>query len=941
MPSTLLAAGASYLASSVVAAQVGVGLLSALAGGIASFAVQSIFSGGRDEQNSNNLDQSVSGSLVTLRQPITHWQWIYGQARVGGAITFIEQGVNGQLMLIVTLAGHEVEEIGDIWFDDEVVPLDGAGVATGRYAGFVQIIKSRGNEAAGVQPFPELYAYTAGKWTAEHRQTGRAKIYVRLVWSPDLFPNGIPNITAVVKGRKVYDPRSTLTAWSANAALCLADYLTADGSVGLGAVYADEIDETQLIAAANVCDETVALAGGGTEARYTVNGAFSVQTTARERLGKMLTALNGTARFIGGTWGVYPAVYATPTVTLTEDDLRGPIRIQPRVSRRDLANGVKGLYVSPDNHWQPSDFPAVTNSTYLTEDQEERIWKELDLPFTTSAATAQRIAKIELERIRQQITVELQCKLSAYRLQPGDTVMLTMSRFGWSAKVFEVLTCTLSHEDRGEDGIVLGVDLGLRETASTVYDWASGDETVVDPAPDSNLPDAFTVAAPVNVAAASGNDELILAGDGTVITRLRVVWGLSENAFVRDGGRVFVQFKPSADTDWQDASPIDGAATTAWLASVEDGAAYDIRVRFANALGVRSDWTQISHTVVGKSALPSDVEVFTIAGTVLTWTTVDDVDVIGYRLRYNPGVSTSWGDATALHTGLITESPFELVVVPSGQVTMLIKAVDGSGNESESPATIVTNLGDPAVANVVETFDLKAAGFVGTKTNGTVSGGDLVADSTTLMWKATAEANWWADDSATLLWSTSAYAQMTYEDRVTITEALAGSVMTIEATVVGSPWSIEYRENSAALWWNADSSTLMWGTDSGAAMWDTPDWQSWPGAIVVGNTLIDLRITTGQGTTQGVISALTVTVDAPDLVEDLNDVVIAGAGTRLTLTKDFSVVKTIQITVQNDGGSAITARIEDKSATLGPLVQCLDAAGSATSGLIDARVQGY
>lgn len=939
MPSSIVAAGATFLASEFLAGYIGSKLLVSVLSGFAGALVGSLFSSSREDDRPANFESSAQNRLVSVRQPITHWQWIYGQARVGGAITFIEQATEGQLLLVITLAGHEVEEIGDIWFDDELVALDGDGLPTGRFAGFVQIKKSLGGEAAGVQPFPDLYAYTAGKWTSEHRQTGRAKIFVRLVWSVDLFPNGIPNITAVVKGRKVYDPRSGLTVWSANAALCVADFITNE-AIGLGAVYADEIDEDALIAAANVCDETVGLDAGGTEARYTLNGAITASTSTREILGRMNTAHGGTVRFLGGRWGVYPAAYATPTVTLTADDMRAGLHVMPRVSRRDLFNGVKGIYVSPGNSWQPSDFPAVTNATYLTEDQGERIWQEIDLPFTTSAATAQRIAKINLEKIRQQITVEWAGTLKCYQLQPGDTCLVTLSRYGWSAKVFEVIASTLTHEET-DDGAVLGCDLVLRETSSTVYDWAAGEETAVDPAPDSNLPDSFTVAAPVNVTAASGNDELIVAADGTVISRIRVAWDESENAFVTEGGRVFLQSKPAAESAWQDAAPIDGSATGAYLGPVEDGTAYDIRVRFANALGVRSSWTQIAHTVLGKSAPPSDVEVFTIAGSVVSWTPVEDVDVVGYRLKYNPGVASSWGDAIALHAGLVTESPFDLVVVPSGQVTMLLKAVDGSGNESQNPALIVTDLGDPAVANVVETFDLDADGYPGTITNGTRSGGDVVADSTTLMWKAVAAANWWADDSATLLWSVSTYAQMTYEDRVTITEALAGSVMTIETTVTGSPWALEYRENSAALWWSADASTLRWGTDSGALMWVTPDWLTWPGSLLVGNTLIDLRITTGQGTTQGVISTLTVTVDAPDVVEDLNDVVIGGAGTRLVLTKDFSVVKTIQITVQNDGGSAITARIEDKNVALGPLVQTLDAAGSATSGLVDARVQGY
>ena len=57
----------------------------------------------------------------------------------------------------------------------------------------------------------------------------------------DVFPRGLLTFSAIVKGKKVFDPRTSTTAWSANAALCLRDYLTSD--YGLGA-NSDEINDT-------------------------------------------------------------------------------------------------------------------------------------------------------------------------------------------------------------------------------------------------------------------------------------------------------------------------------------------------------------------------------------------------------------------------------------------------------------------------------------------------------------------------------------------------------------------------------------------------------------------------------------------------------------------------------------------------------------------------
>lgn len=667
------------------------------------------------------------GRLATVRQPVKHWQWIYGQARVGGAITYLQTtrdpnngAENAQLHMVITLAGHACEEIGDVYFDDAVVPLDGNGnVPSGRYAAHVTVKKSLGDEAG--QPFPDLVAFSGGKWTDAHRQSGRAKLYVRLAWNPDIF-QGIPNVTAVVKGRKVYDPRSATTAWTDNAALCIADYLQR-ADVGLGAAYA-ELDEAQLIAAANVCDEDVALAAGGTENRYTLNGAFDASQSPREILPRLLTALAGHARFIGGLWKIEPAAYRTPTITLTEDDLRGAIRVIPRLSRRDLCNGVKGLHVSPQHDYQTTDFPPVTNATYLAEDQGERIWRELDLPYTKSAATAQRIAKIELEKTRQQITVEWAGKLGCYRLQPGDTVMLTLSRYGWSAKAFEVLASTLVFEE-SDGGVALGCDLVLRETASAVYDWNSGEETTVDPAPDTELPDAFTVQVP-GVPAVT--EALYETRDGRgVAAKALLDWVASADAFV---------------VSYQVEHRLTGAASWTVHPRVTDSAyeildiapgRYDFRVKAINSAGVSSAYSTASDVEVkgltAAPAAPTGLSIQAGGGTArLKLDPSGDLDVKrGGRVlvRFcHDAVTPSWENAFSI--GEVEGWPGDAtqIDVPLKPGTYLVKFEDSTGHESVTWAQIETKqasvLAFTALSTV--TFD---PDFQGTHSGTAVADGEL------------------------------------------------------------------------------------------------------------------------------------------------------------------------------------------------------------------------
>lgn len=710
----------AFILPAITAALAGTSIATIAIGVVASITISTL-AGALLRPKQPKLRDPFAGSArtQTVREPITAWRVIYGQVRTGGAITFLHTtDGNSKLHMIITLAGHECEEIGDIYFDDEVVPLDGSGEATGKYAGYVRVKKALGTNAQAA--FSDLISEASDKWTADHRQRGRACIYVRLTHNSDLFASGIPNITAVVKGKKVYDPRTTTTAWTANAALCLADYLT-DPIRGLGVDYATRIDETDLIAAANVCDENVTLAAGGTEDRYTCNGTFETSERPRDIIASMTGAMAGRASYIGGAWSIFAGAYTAPAITLTEADLRGPIRVSSRLSRRELCNGVKGTFVSPDNKWQASDFPPVTSSTGLSEDGGERLWRDIDLPFTTSAATAQRIARIELRKARQQITVQLAAKLTAYRLIPGDTVAITNTRLGWTAKAFEVSSLRFVASDDGS----LGVDLTLRETASTVYDWtAASDEVEVDPAPDTDLPNPFGVTAPTSLTLASGDAEILQLAEGSILSRIKATWGAPSDARIAN---YELAWKKSSDSTW-DSALSSNTVTVGYIAPVEDGTAYDVRVRSISGLGVVSGWVTVTgHVVTGKSAPPPRPDTFQVAriadGTRrFTWSLASvPADVRsggGYRIRYKTSSTTDWSSMTALHEGLLISSPYETADLAAGTYWFAIKTVDSSGNESTDARFISSAvLGDPPLRDVLVQRIEQSLSWPGTKTS--------------------------------------------------------------------------------------------------------------------------------------------------------------------------------------------------------------------------------
>ena len=631
------------------------------------------------------------GRKHIVRSSVEAHQIGYGTSMVSGPLIFAESaGPNNEFLhLVVPVAAHEIEAIDSVWLNDVEIrnsQLDGSGnVTSGRFKDHARIRKHLGGET---QSADSALVSEVSNWTADHRGRAIAYVYLRLKWNQDVFPTGIPNMRAVIRGRKVWDPRSdpgdpSVRSFSDNAALCQLDYLMAD--FGFGVPLA-EIHEPSWVAAANACDEDVELAGSPTvtQKRYTCDGSFQIDQKPAAIMEDLLTASAGAMVYQQGTFRGYAGGPTAATGTLDESDLRGPIDVTPRPSRSESFNAIRGTFVDADDAKAPyslTDFPPITNSAFESQDGGERVFHEIELPFTTNKTRAQRIANLYLQRARQGITVRFPAKLTKLDIATWDVVTVSIARLGWANKEFRVLEWALA-----EDG---GVDLTLQEEAAAVYDFDPADEIVLDPAPDTNLPDPFTAVAPTGLTLTSGTAALFLKADGTVISRIKASWTASADTFVKN---YEVQFRPSNESptpDWQPATP-PGGQTSTFVWDVEDGLAYDVRVRAVNTLGVKSAWTTAAgHVVTGKTTAPAEVTGFTAAqnGNAMNfrWSQVPDLDLAGYEIRFNPQGTATWADATPL-TEVTRGTAITNAQVPPGDWTFLIKAKDTSGNESATAA---------------------------------------------------------------------------------------------------------------------------------------------------------------------------------------------------------------------------------------------------------------
>lgn len=644
------------------------------------------------------------GTLLNIREPAAPQEYVYGEVRKGGVLTYIDEtGTDNKFLhMIITLAGHEVEEIGDIYINDEIVTIDGSGFVTGtRWKSKIRIIKRDGSQTTA-----DATMVSDAGVPSTFIGYGIAHLYVRLEYDADVFGGGIPTFTAVVKGKKVYDPRTATTAYSANAALCIRDYITS--AYGLSD---STVNDTFFSAAANDCDDNIPLKSG-TQDRYTINGVIRADSTVGAALSDMMQSCNGALYYSGGEWKLRVGVYEAPVKSFTLDDLRSSITLPTKMSRRDNFNRVVGSFVNASADWIEADYPTVSSSFFLnTEDNGIENVMDLPLPMVTNGARAQRIAKQALFRSREQMTISAEFGLSALSLEVGDIIDLTVAEYGFTNKEFEVKSWKLLISEAG--GVRVG--LVLRETSQEAFAWDAEEEELA--ANNSNLPAYYEVGG-VGVAI---NGELRLVNEQVVGALLITVTSSAENI-----DQFEVQYRKYGATAWKSL----GRSTSNEFEAVgvSDGA-FDVRARGINALGIRGDWTTVSNFYVSIfAALPQDVEDFSanVVGNSLhlTWTPSPDLDLSHYKIRYARATSgASYQNAIDMVDKV--SRPANSVVIPAKTGTYFIKAVDKLGNLSANPSSIVvvTNVADIDALNVVETRQ-EDPSFSGTRSSVVVTSDD-------------------------------------------------------------------------------------------------------------------------------------------------------------------------------------------------------------------------
>lgn len=870
-----------------------------------------------------DFSTEAASQTIMAKDPVSPRQLVYGNTKISGTVVFLHKtGTKGEFIhMILAVAGHKISSVDEIYFEDELVEIDEDGNGTGKWEDFLRIKTHLGDDDQTADT--DLIAEAGNNeddepiWTTDHRLRGIAYLYIRFKYSNDLYPNGIPNVSVIVKGKPVYDPRTEATAYSCNPVLCNRDYLV-DSRLGLNVATA-AINVSSFNEAANACDEDIALADGGTEKLFEAHGVVDMSMTPEDILGRLRSSFGAICYPCGGVWYCRAGIWRTPTMaTLTDSDCRDFPTVQVAVSRRELFNAINGIYVSPINNWQAATYPVVKSDSYATLDGEV-IYRDFPLAFTKSPTMAQRLAKQELLKVRQPITCVYKGNLSALQFMVGDNVPVTLSQMGWANKYFEVTDVRIVGDTDSAGNPLIGVDLTLRETASSIFDWSTDEESLIDTAPNTNLPSPYDVPAPTNLQVFSGNDELYIKGDGTVFTRARLTWDLALWASVQSGGGYEIEYKQSSSPDWIEIGKVKGNLSEYFIPDVEDGVQYDFRIRSRSVANIPSPWATVTnYLIIGKTEPPTPPSNFLVSrqsdGTrQFSWDPPTDIlDFYGCEIRYSTDLDAAWEDMELLHMGVLLASPYETNSLSAGTYKFSIKSIDTTGNYSTDSVDITTELLNPRIAAALDVLYPAQNGWAGTITNGQVADNNTVEGVSSLTWDDLT--TWTAFTS----WLQDAVTPLVYEESYD-----AGAVISftprITATVIGTAtYEISYSVDGVS--WSA--------------------WQSPLNAITA--RYLKYRVSVdGPGP---VIQSIVVIIDAFPVVQEVNDLVTSTVASpagdfRVALTKTFVRINSVSVTLQNTG-PGWSWELIDKNTTLGPRIKIYNSSNALADATVDVTIKG-
>lgn len=541
--------------------------------------------------------------------PVNYGENILGAIKIHKYVTDTpEESDNDLLHIIAVFCEGEVESVDELFFNE--ISENDKKFNGGRLAGSKWYEK---HVYTGTPSQPASAAAVSGipNWTIDHKLSGLCYAYIVLqlpfeeseerrdVW------RGEPQITARIKGKKVYDPRTATTAFSANPALCIRDFIT-NPIYGLGLPESFVVD-SEIVRIANACDEGVSTTQTITEyivdpepgstpipqtttttvnhPRFSCNLVLQTKDNPLENFNKILRTFRGIAQDMTSSakLSYETTIEETYGVGTTVDDLfhfnadtmlddfefdSGDIKDRFNVVEVKFRNRLKEF--EEDSVFYPDDSDPL-KAQWLAEDNGIEQKGDFNVSGITSKAEALQWAEIVAKRSRFNKSVSVTGMPITIKVEVGDIVAVDSQMNGWTKKPFRVMEKELQDDD--------SVSFKLREHEDAIYPWSG--RSFSDTIGGTWLGD------PNNLAAVTG---ITLTPDPTLSKTGTLSWLYGANAFIRG---YQVRLKDGAGNLIYDVQ----RPSRSWLVPLIDAGSYVAEVYAVSTTGATSPTAAYAFTL--------------------------------------------------------------------------------------------------------------------------------------------------------------------------------------------------------------------------------------------------------------------------------------------------------------------------------------------------------
>lgn len=515
----------------------------------------------------------------------------FGYARIGGFYMLYEEK-DGIAYLILALHDGLITSFEIYYLHDDVVTVTGgivdAGV-DGRYGQDKIEIQTRLGEETETA-YSGIATALAPIWTAAHRGDGIASMAVVCgkVAAEDfskIYPNQLPQPSAVMKLQACWDPRDDAQdhtdpdtwTFTENPVLQLLHYITRPNGM-------DQDVESRIIpeieswkAAANVCDEEVALKGGGTELRYTAGGTYQHDNDPADVIAMILSTFDGWLGETGsGALKVFAGAFYEPTVSIGPNHITG-FRVQRFTPDEQAVNEISFSYSSRLHKWAEVQGQSWRDEVDIAARGKTRT-RAASLTWVQSHPQARRLCKREMKRATSDAQGSVQTDLAGFRALGERYIYLNIPDLP------SLGTFAVQISNAQIDLVARSLSFDWVKVDASIDDW---DETTEEGDPPPELDEVVSTGSDSAITAPPSD---LNAADG--VGHATITWR-NPSSFNFSYAKVF---RAAAAGSFGSSVDISGALTGALGA--------DMTYTDTHAAGTFRYWV-VAYTAVGQASTPT------------------------------------------------------------------------------------------------------------------------------------------------------------------------------------------------------------------------------------------------------------------------------------------------------------------------------------------------